>query len=226
MILQAKGLRRGFPTPTGTLSILNGIDLELSVGEAVAVVGQSGSGKSTLLNILGTLDKPDAGELRIDGQDPEKLKESALAQFRNQRIGFVFQEHRLLPQLDALENVLIPSLAGWDQGNHAERAKELLVRVGLKDRFNHRPAELSGGERQRVALARALLMKPRLILADEPTGNLDPASAREVGNLFREVLTSAGESALVLVTHSVDLAKTMPRVLRLEGGRLVSGEKS
>jgi len=225
MILQAKGLERRFPTPTGTLAILSGIDLDLAAGEAVAVVGQSGSGKSTLLNILGTLDQPDSGELRIDGVAPSMLKEADLARFRNEKIGFVFQEHRLLPQLDALENVLLPALAGWTTGSPQQRAKELLARVGLKERMRHRPAELSGGERQRVALARALLMKPRLILADEPTGNLDPASAREVGLLFREILTGTAESGLVLVTHSVDLAKTMPRVLRLESGHLVPWEK-
>lgn len=224
MILQARGLRRSFPTPTGTLAILSGIDLELKPGDSVAIVGQSGSGKSTLLNILGTLDRPDSGDLLIGGQNPFSLTEMALARFRNESIGFVFQEHRLLPQLDALENVLIPSLAGWSGPPPRERAQQLLERVGLKERMNHRPAELSGGERQRVALARALIMNPRLILADEPTGNLDPNSAREVGSLFREVLSANHESALVLVTHSMDLASTMPRVLRLEGGKLVPRE--
>ena len=221
MILQAQGLCKSFPTPTGRLDILRNLDLALSAGDAVAVLGASGSGKSTLLNILGTLDKPDSGNLTISGINPAGLDANELARFRNEKIGFVFQEHRLLPQLSALENVLIPAMAGWVEGNHSQRARELLDRVGLGSRLNHRPAELSGGERQRVAIARALLMGPKLILADEPTGNLDPTSANSVGVLLREMV--GADCGLVLVTHSVELARTMPRVLRLQNERLEEG---
>ena len=219
MILQAQSLSKSFPTPSGCLEILRDLDLNLGPGEAVAILGASGSGKSTLLNILGTLDLPDSGTLLIDGLDPKGLSADNLARFRNEKIGFVFQEHRLLPQLSALENVLIPAMAGWVAGNHAKRAKELLDRVGLGERLGHRPSELSGGERQRVAIARALLMRPKLILADEPTGNLDPLAAKAVGGLLREMVGE--DCGLVLVTHSLDLAKTMPVVLRLLNERLI-----
>jgi lipoprotein-releasing system ATP-binding protein len=221
MILQAQGLCKSFPTPTGRLDILRNLDLSLAPGEAIAVLGASGSGKSTLLNIFGTLDKPDSGSLTIGGVPPGSLQADQLARFRNEKIGFVFQEHRLLPQLSALENVLIPAMAGWVEGNHSQRARELLDRVGLGGRLNHRPAELSGGERQRVAIARALLMGPKLILADEPTGNLDPTSAKSVGVLLREMV--GADCGLVLVTHSVELAQTMPRVFRLQNERLEEG---
>ncbi len=219
MILQAQSLSKSFPTPSGRLEILRDLDLNLGPGEAVAILGASGSGKSTLLNILGTLDLPDSGTLLIDGLDPKGLSADNLARFRNEKIGFVFQEHRLLPQLSALENVLIPAMAGWVAGNHAKRAKELLDRVGLGERLGHRPSELSGGERQRVAIARALLMRPKLILADEPTGNLDPLAAKAVGGLLREMV--GADCGLVLVTHSLDLAKTMPVVLRILNERLI-----
>ncbi len=219
MILQAQSLSKSFPTPNGQLDILRGLDLNLGPGNAVAILGASGSGKSTLLNILGTLDQSYFGTLLIDGTNPRGLSPDRLAQFRNEKIGFVFQEHRLLPQLNAFENVLIPAMAGWVAGNHAARAKELLERVGLGERLGHRPSELSGGERQRVALARALLMRPKLILADEPTGNLDPGAAKAVGALLREMV--GPDCGLVLVTHSLDLAYSMPLVLRLHNERLI-----
>lgn len=221
MILQAQGLCKSFPTPTGRLDILRNLDLNLAPGDAVAVLGASGSGKSTLLNIFGTLDRPDSGKLNIAGIQPDSLGPDQLARFRNEKIGFVFQEHRLLPQLSALENVLIPAMAGWVEGNFSQKARELLDRVGLGSRLNHRPAELSGGERQRVAIARALLMSPKLILADEPTGNLDPTSAKSVGVLLREMVGS--DCGLVLVTHSIELAGTMPKVYRLQNERLEEG---
>ncbi len=219
MILKAQKISKSFPTPAGSLDILRDLDLQLGPGNAVAILGASGSGKSTLLNILGTLDQSYTGSLEIDGINPKGLAPDRLAQFRNEKIGFVFQEHRLLPQLNALENVLIPAMAGWVQGNHAGRAKELLERVGMGERLGHRPSELSGGERQRVALARALLMRPKLILADEPTGNLDPGAAQGVGRLLLEM--AGTDCGLVLVTHSLDLAHSMPLVFRLIKERLV-----
>src|SRR5262245_61548852 len=173
MSLVVRHLGKDYPTRTGPLSVLRDVDLDLGRGDALAVMGPSGSGKSTLLHILGTLDTPTRGTVRLDGQDPFALPERALADFRNRHVGFVFQDHHLLPQCSVLENVLIPTLVGRHDGEAPARARRLLERVGLGDRLEHRPAELSGGERQRVAVARALIHKPALLLADEPTGNLD-----------------------------------------------------
>ncbi len=212
-------LSKDYPTRSGPLAILRDVSLELSRGEALAVMGPSGSGKSTLLHILGTLDRPNAGGVRLDGQDPFALSEPALADFRNRHIGFVFQDHHLLPQLSVLENVLVPTLVAKDGHGVEAWAKELLQRVGLAERLDHRPAELSGGERQRVAVARALIRKPALLLADEPTGNLDRHTAQSVGQLLLD-LHREQQTVLVVVTHSAELARGFPRVLEMSDGTL------
>lgn len=189
--------------------MLSGISLTLSRGDAAAIMGPSGSGKSTLLHIVGALDPPSTGSVRLDGVNPFELDEKALARFRNQKIGFVFQDHCLLPQCSVLENVLVPTLvkAGGNQNN--ERARELLEQVGLTERIEHRPAELSGGEKQRVALARALINEPLLLLCDEPTGNLDRTSAESVASLLIE-LHQRQKTILIVVTHSAELAAKFP----------------
>jgi len=200
--------------------VLCGVDLELSSGESLAVVGPSGSGKSTLLAIAGTLESPDSGRVTFDGRDLSTLAGDELARFRNEELGFVFQHHLLLPQLSALENVLVPLLAAGRAGaDDEQRARTLLERVGLEARASHRPAELSGGERQRVAVVRALIRSPRLVLADEPTGSLDVESADVLGDLLVEVVEREGVALLVL-THSERLAARARRRARLERGRL------
>ena len=222
MSLQIRDVRKVYPTRSGSLKVLDGVSLSLDRGDGVAIMGPSGSGKSTLLHILGTLDFPTAGSVQLDGVSPFALNERDLAAFRNRRIGFVFQDHHLLPQCSVLENVLIPTLVNPDANKPEllKTAKELLDRVGLSDRIEHRPAELSGGERQRVAVARALIQKPALILADEPTGNLDRASAAVVGKLLVE-LNRREQSILVVVTHSQDLAGLFPKRLEMGDGRLI-----
>ena len=219
--LAIAGLTKEFVSEAGRLSILNGVDLALRRGEALAVTGPSGSGKSTLLHILGALDRPTAGSVRLLGDDPFARSDAQLAGFRNAKIGFIFQDHHLLPQCDVLENVLIPALAGKGAGvPETQRAMQLLERVGLKQRIKHRPAQLSGGERQRVAVCRALINEPVLLLADEPTGNLDRANAEAVGDLLLE-LNRAHQTLLVCVTHSGELAARFPRRAELVDGRLV-----
>lgn len=205
--------------------VLQGLDFELGAGETLAIVGPSGSGKSTLLNLAGTLEVPTSGRVLLGGADVAGLGPDELARMRNQDLGFVFQQHHLLPQLSALENVLLPTLAG-DAGDVSAlqaRAAQLLERVGLGERADHRPAQLSGGERQRVAVVRALLLKPRLLLADEPTGSLDAVAAGEMGTLLREQSELEG-AALLVVTHSASLAATLGRTLTLVGGRFVDTE--
>ena len=220
MTLQVTRLCKDYPTRTGPLSVLRNVDLELDRGEALAVMGPSGSGKSTLLHILGTLDRPTSGQVRLEGQDPFSLPEKALADFRNRHIGFVFQDHYLLPQCSVLENVLIPTLVGSTAPAAAESwGRELLNRVGLSARLDHRPAELSGGERQRVAVARALIHHPILLLADEPTGNLDRHTAQAVGQLLAD-LHRQEQTILVVVTHSPELARLFPRQLEMLDGSL------
>src|SRR5437868_10634346 len=206
MSLAVHNLGKDYPTRSGPLTVLRDVNLELDRGDALAVMGPSGSGKSTLLHLLGTLDRPTRGTVSLDGRDPFALSEPELADFRNRHIGFVFQDHYLLPQCSVLENVLIPTLVGHDDRGQVEaRARQLLERVGLSQRLDHRPAELSGGERQRVAVARALIHRPILLLADEPTGNLDRSSAHAVGQLLLD-LHRQEQTILVIVTHSFELA--------------------
>jgi lipoprotein-releasing system ATP-binding protein len=219
--LAVAGLTKEFVSDAGRLTILNGVDLRMRRGEALAVTGPSGSGKSTLLHILGMLDRPTGGTVRLLDEDPFSRSDAQLAGFRNAKIGFVFQDHHLLPQCDVLENVLIPALAGSGAGPaETVRARQLLERVGLKSRVTHRPAQLSGGERQRVAVCRALINQPVLLLADEPTGNLDRANAEAVGDLLLE-LNRVHQTLLVCVTHSAELAARFPRRAELVDGHLV-----
>ena len=213
-------LTKQFETRAEPLVVLRDCSLQMDKGQNLAVLGPSGSGKSTLLQIIGTLDRPTSGHVTLNDQDPFTLDEPALASFRNQEIGFVFQDHHLLPQCSALENVLLPTLAG--HGTKAEDiqwAKSLLHRVGLAERLDHLPAELSGGERQRVAVARAVVRRPTLLLADEPTGNLDRETARGVGRLLLE-LQEQESMMLIVVTHSLELAGTLDRRMRLDDGQL------
>lgn len=208
-MLEVTNLTKDYPTPRGPLAVLSGVSFRLSRGEAVAIMGPSGSGKSTLLHILGALDPPSSGSVTLDGVSPYELDEKALAQFRNQKIGFVFQDHCLLPQCSVLENVLVPTLIAHSRSHHPERARRLLEQVGLTERIEHRPAELSGGEKQRVALARALVNEPVLLLCDEPTGNLDFQSADVVASLLLE-LHAQQKTILVVVTHNAELAARFP----------------
>ncbi len=210
-----------YPTRGEPLRVLREVSMALSAGENVAVLGPSGCGKSTLLYLLGTLEPPTSGEVTVRGENPFHLSEPNLARFRRRNIGFIFQEHHLLPQLSVLENVVVPALAeGTPSRDILERARELIERVGLSDRDAHRPAELSGGERQRVAVARALLMRPILLLADEPTGSLDRTNALVIGRLLLE-LQQQENSMLIAVTHSHELAELFSRRLELDDGRLV-----
>jgi len=222
MSLQIRSLTKSYPTRAGNLDVLRDIELELGRSESLAIMGPSGSGKSTLLYILGTLDKPTSGKVTLDDADPFALNEANLAAFRNRKIGFIFQDHHLLPQCSVLENVLIPTLVNpSDQAESVEKwARELLDRVGLKDRLDHRPAELSGGERQRVAVARALIHRPTLLLADEPTGNLDQKTAKTVGSLLLE-LQQGQQTMLIVVTHSRELSQTFPKRMEMSDGRLL-----
>jgi lipoprotein-releasing system ATP-binding protein len=222
-MLIASSLTKSYPTPRGQLTILRDITFSLDRGDAVAIMGPSGSGKSTLLYILGALEPPSSGSVTLDGQDPYRLAEREQAAFRNKSIGFVFQDHSLLPQCSVLENVLAPTLvapASERNPKHEEaRARALLTQVGLADRLDHRPAELSGGEKQRAALARALIRNPALMLCDEPTGNLDRTSADTVASLLLDLHT-ARNTMLVVVTHSSVLAERFPRRHEMNEGRL------
>ena len=219
MLLVVRDLVKSYATARGPLSILDGLSFTLAAGESLCVMGPSGSGKSTLLNVLGGLEPPTSGTVTLEGRDPHQMKEAELAAFRNRAVGFVFQEHCLLPQCSVLENVLVPTLVA-PKDDHEGRARALLARVGLAERLDHRPAELSGGERQRVALARALALRPRLLLCDEPTGNLDAASAGAVADLLFE-MHAQEKTVLVLVTHSTELAARFPDRRRLAAGALV-----
>ena len=218
--LIVRDITKQFPTRGEPLTVLRGVSLELSDGQNLAVLGPSGCGKSTLLHIIGTLDRPTSGGVELKGQDPLELDEPGLAAFRNSRIGFVFQDHHLLPQCSVLENVLLPTIAhGATTAEQLDRARMLLDRVGLADRLEHRPAELSGGERQRVAVARALIHRPALLLADEPTGNLDRTTAASVGGLLLELQQSEG-TMLIVVTHSLELASRFDRQVELDAGKI------
>ena len=213
-----------YPTAGEPLRVLRGVCLELPAGEPLAIVGPSGSGKSTLLNVIGSLDRPSAGRVLFDGQDLARMDAGRLARLRNEQIGFVFQLHHLLPQCTVLENVLVPTLVGRNGEAHA-RAVELLDRVGLKERMHYRPGQISGGERQRAAVVRALINRPKLLLADEPTGSLDRQAAGQIAQLLVE-LNAERHVTLILVTHSASLAERMGRVLELRGGRLHAMENA
>lgn len=219
--LQISGVTKTFTTTAGELNILSGVDLSLRTGEAVGIVGPSGSGKSTLLYIIGLLDTPSSGTMVIRGEEPITFSPARQALYRSSQIGFVFQDHHLLPQCTVLENVLLPAMAAGGIGDaQNSRARALLERVGLKERMNHAPSQLSGGERQRVAVCRALINKPRLLLADEPTGNLDRRTAETIGTLLLE-MAQEEQTILICVTHSQELAARMPRCFELVDGKLV-----
>jgi len=219
--LTVKNLAKVFPTPTGGLRILDGVNLDLDNGGNVAVVGPSGCGKSTLLHIIAALDEPTEGTVMLGGENPFAMKPAEQARFRNSKIGFVFQEHHLLPQLPALDNVVLPVMATRAvTASDRERGMQLLADVGLAERATHLPGEMSGGERQRVAVARALMCNPKLLLADEPTGSLDESNAQGVGQMLLDVQRKSG-AMLVCVTHSVVLAGMFDRKLKLIGGKLV-----
>ena len=218
-MLQVTDLSKEYPTPRGPLRVLSGVSFEMAPGDAAAVMGPSGSGKSTLLYILGGLEPPSSGAVTLDGRNPFQLNATDLAAFRNKEIGFVFQDHCLLPQCTVLENVLIPTLVAPGGLNHTARARQLIEQVGLADRIDHRPAELSGGERQRVAIARALVREPRLLLCDEPTGNLDRVAADNVASVLLD-LHRLKKTILIVVTHSVQLAEKIPVRFDLQDSQL------
>jgi lipoprotein-releasing system ATP-binding protein len=221
-LLKVDNVSKDYPSPRGRLSIISHVSLALSQGDAVSIMGPSGSGKSTLLYIMGALEPPSTGTVTLNGQNPFQLDQKALASFRNREIGFVFQDHCLLPQCSVLENVLTPTLVSNSQLDGeavTARARDLLEEVGLADRLDHRPAKLSGGEKQRVSLARALITKPQLLLCDEPTGNLDHKSAEVVASLLLE-LHEQQETILVVVTHSAELAARFPRRFELTDQQL------
>ncbi|MDX2151599.1 MAG: ABC transporter ATP-binding protein [Bryobacteraceae bacterium] len=218
-MLEARDVVKEYATPRGGLRVLDGVSLTLEPGQACCVMGPSGSGKSTLLHILGALDRATSGSVRVDGVETGALAEAEVAAFRNERVGFVFQDHCLLPQLSVLENVLTATLVGKPEAQARERARELLEQVGLADRLEHKPTELSGGEKQRVAIARALIRHPLLLLCDEPTGNLDRKSAAVVADLLLD-LHGRLRNILVVVTHSVDLAGHFEQRYEMDDGRL------
>ena len=221
VLLQCKGIRKSYRKDGNEVEVLRGVDLTIQEGEIVAILGSSGAGKSTLLHVLGTLEPPTAGEILYFGKNVAAFSAEKVAQFRNREIGFVFQFHYLLQEFSALENVMMPALiAGEDREKYQKRALSLLEEVGLGHRTTHRPAELSGGEQQRVALARALVMHPRLLLADEPTGNLDSANAKKVKELFLQLSESRGIT-IVFVTHDEEIAKDFTRHLVMKDGRIV-----
>ncbi len=216
-MIQAKGIEKSF----GTLKVLKGIDFSAEKGEVVSIMGASGAGKSTFLQIIGTLSTPDSGSLFIDGIDVLKLSGKSLAEFRNRKIGFVFQFHHLLPEFTALENVMIPAfIAGRSKSDAESAAEALLADLGLADRFTHKPSELSGGEQQRVAIARALINNPSVLFTDEPSGNLDSRTKEELHNLFFSLRDKYGQT-IVIVTHDPDLAKMCDRSLFMRDGIFV-----
>jgi lipoprotein-releasing system ATP-binding protein len=218
-MLEISEIHKQYPTPRGPLTVLAGVSLSMERGDAAAIMGPSGVGKSTLLYIAGGLETPTSGRVTLDGSDPHQMGEKELAGFRNRKIGFLFQDHCLLPQCSVLENVLVPTLVANDRAEYVNRAQELLGRVGLGERLEHRPSELSGGEKQRVALARALIRRPVLLLCDEPTGNLDEASAAAVADLLLDIHRSR-EAILIVVTHSRDLAARFPARYELRHANL------
>ena len=217
MIIEAKGIEKSF----GPLKVLKGLDFCVNEGELVSIMGASGAGKSTLLQILGTISRPDQGELIIEGTDVLSLGSDQLSHFRGNRLGFVFQAHHLLPEFTAVENVMIPAMiAGVKMKDARNKAQALLDQLGLSQRGSHKPAELSGGEQQRVAIARALINKPAVLLADEPTGNLDSVTKQEIHKLFRDLRESLGQT-IVIVTHDPELAAMCDRSLSMKDGRFI-----
>jgi lipoprotein-releasing system ATP-binding protein len=220
----AKDVKKSFLHMGRTLEVLRGIDLNIFEGELLAIVGPSGAGKSTFLHCVGTLDVPSAGSLRVAGEELTTMSSARLADLRNRTIGFVFQFHHLLPEFSALENVIMPGLIqGRSKREMEPRGKALLEEVGLKERLSHRPGELSGGEQQRVALARALVLEPKLLLADEPTGNLDSTTSAQIHELFFQI-NQQRRTTIVVVTHNPALAEQMPRVITLVDGRVEKDE--
>ncbi len=218
-MLEINRLYKSYPTPRGQLEVLSDISLSLSRGDAASIMGPSGSGKSTLLYILGALEPPTSGTITLDGRNPFELPEKQLAAFRNRQVGFVFQDHCLLPQCSVLENVMVPTLVAESRNGARDRARALVEQVGLKERLDHLPGELSGGEQQRVALARALIREPLLLLCDEPTGNLDRASAETVASMLLDLQRSR-QTILIVVTHNPELAARFPVRLDLAGKNL------
>lgn len=220
-IIEIKGITRDFPLGNEIVYVLKGIDLHINKGEYVALMGPSGSGKSTLMNILGCLDTPTSGSYVLNGKDVSKMEDDELAEIRNKEIGFVFQTFNLLPRTTALDNVALPMVyAGHGKEDRNKRATQVLTQVGLSDRMDHKPNQLSGGQRQRVAVARALVNHPSIILADEPTGNLDSKTSVEIMSLFDEI--HANGNTVILVTHEEDIAKHAHRIIRLKDGLIES----
>ena len=224
-ILRGRNIHKSYPMGRGTLDVLKGIDIEISEGEIIAIVGKSGVGKSTLLHVIGALDRPTSGDIEVDGINLLSMNDEELAWFRNRTMGFVFQFHHLMPEFTALENVMMPSLIGGKKGTEIEmRASNLLEAVDLSERFYHRPSELSGGELQRVAVARALMNEPRILLADEPSGNLDTASSESLHDLMFDLVSNKNHVFLI-VTHDMNLAARADRIVRIKNGVLESVEK-
>jgi putative ABC transport system ATP-binding protein len=223
-VIEIRQITRDFPLGNEVVKVLKGIDLDIDRGEYVAIMGPSGSGKSTLMNLLGCLDTPTSGHYILNGKDASQMGDDELAEIRNKEIGFVFQTFNLLPRTTALENVALPMIyAGYSKTDRIKRAKEVLTNVGLGDRMDHKPNQLSGGQRQRVAVGRALVNKPSIILADEPTGNLDSKTSLEIMNLFDEI--HAAGNTVILVTHEEEVAKHAHRIIRLRDGIVESDER-
>lgn len=224
-LIKLKSIKRDFALGAETIRVLKGIDLTINQGEYVALMGPSGSGKSTLMNLLGCLDTPTSGSYILNGQDVSKMRDDELAEIRNKEIGFVFQTFNLLPRTTALDNVALPMIyAGYGKAERSARAKEVLEQVNLGDRMDHQPNQLSGGQRQRVAIARALVNKPSIILADEPTGNLDSKTSVEIMKLFDEIHRNG--NTVILVTHEEDIAAYAHRVIRLRDGLIESDNQN
>lgn len=216
-MIEVKNIHKSF----GTLEVLKGVDLTVEKGEIVSIIGKSGAGKTTLLQIMGTLDKPDAGSVVIDGVDVFALKEKELADFRNRHIGFIFQFHQLLPEFTTLENVMMPAMiARMDEKQAEQRAMQLLTELGMAERLTHKPSQLSGGEKQRVAAARAMMMSPNVILADEPSGSLDESNKKELHKLLLQMRKQYGQT-IIIVTHDKELAEISDRVIEMKDGKIL-----
>ncbi|MAT90666.1 MAG: macrolide ABC transporter ATP-binding protein [Flavobacteriaceae bacterium] len=225
LVIKIRNIKRDFPLGQEVVKVLKGIDLDIAKGEYVALMGPSGSGKSTLMNLLGCLDTPTSGSYELNGKDVSNMTDDELAEIRNKEIGFVFQTFNLLPRTTALENVALPMIyAGASKAQRTERAEEVLTDVGLADRMDHRPNQLSGGQRQRVAVGRALVNKPSIILADEPTGNLDSKTSVEIMKLFDDI--HAAGNTVILVTHEEDIAEHAHRIIRLRDGIVESDNRN